>query len=90
MMGNIAEKFFCDLKDHRQHRLTYFDKSLTLEIKNQMHFLAKGTFNWSSSVTSANAMPTLVFNSRVDLIFRLICPNERVYEEIIFCKTKLS
>ena len=38
MMGNIPEKFFCDLKDHRQHGLTYFDKSLTLEIKNQMHF----------------------------------------------------
>ena len=42
MMGNIAEKFLCDLKDHRQHRLTYFDKSLTLEIKNQMHFEGKG------------------------------------------------
>ena len=38
MMGNLAEKFFCDLKDHRQHGLTYFDESLTLEIKNQMHF----------------------------------------------------
>ena len=38
IMGNIVEKFFCDLKDHRQHRLTYFDKSLTLEIKNQMYF----------------------------------------------------
>ena len=38
MMGTIAEKFFCDLKDHRQHGQTYFDKSLTLEIKNQMHF----------------------------------------------------
>ena len=37
MMGNIAEKVLCDLKDHRQHGLTYLDKSLTLEIKNQMH-----------------------------------------------------
>ena len=38
MTGNIAEKVLCDLKDHRQHALTYFDKSLTLEIKNQMQF----------------------------------------------------
>ena len=39
MMGNIAEKvLLCDLKDHRQHGLTYFDESLTLEIKNQMQF----------------------------------------------------
>ena len=38
MMGNLAEKVLCDLKDHRQHGLTDFDKSLTLEIKNQMHF----------------------------------------------------
>ena len=38
MTGNIAEKVICDLKDHRQHRLTYFDQILTLEIKNQMHF----------------------------------------------------
>ena len=67
MMGNIAEKVLCDL-NHRQHGLTYFDKSLTLEIKNQMHFLAKGTFNGSSSVTSANAMPTLVITSQVVLI----------------------
>ena len=35
---NDHEKILCDLKDHRQHRLTYFDKSLTLEIKNQMYF----------------------------------------------------
>ena len=27
MTGNIAEKvLLCDLKDHRQHGLTYFDK----------------------------------------------------------------
>ena len=38
MMGNISEKVLCDLKDHRQHGLTYFDKT-TLEINlNQMHF----------------------------------------------------
>ena len=43
---------------------------------------------WSSSTTSANAMPTCtsVINSRVVLIVRLICPDENVYEEIIFCK----
>ena len=35
-------------------------------------------------------MPTLVIDSHVVVIFRLICPDERVYEEIIFCKTKLS
>ena len=38
MTGNIAERVLCDLKDHRQHGLTYFDKSLSLEIKNQVHF----------------------------------------------------
>ena len=38
MTGNIAERVLCDLKDHRQHELTYFDKSLSLEIKNQVHF----------------------------------------------------
>ena len=90
MMGNLAEKVLCDLKDHRQHGLTYFDESLTLEIKNQ--YISKLKKPWSSSVTSANAMPTLVlvFYSQVVFIFRLICSNEGVYEEIIFCKTKLS
>ena len=40
----------------------------------------------SSSITSADTMPTCtsVINSRVDLIVRLICPDENVYEEIIF------
>ena len=57
MMGNISEKVLCDLKDHRQHGLTYFDKSLTLEIKNQM-LQSKVKEPWSSSVTSAHAMPT--------------------------------
>ena len=32
-------------------------------------------------------MPTSVINSRVVLIVRLICHDEKVYEEIIFCKT---
>ena len=41
---------------------------------------------WSSSITSANAMPTLDMNSRAVLIVRLICHDEKVYEEIIFCK----
>ena len=41
----------------------------------------------SSSITSANTMPTSVINSRVVLIVRLICHDEKVYEEIIFCKT---
>ena len=47
----------------------------------------------SSSITSANAMPTSVINSRVVLILlivRLICHVEKVYEEIIFCKTSQS
>ena len=52
-----------------------------------MHFYGKGT--WSSSVASANAMPTLVRDSQVVLIVHLICPDERVYKEIIFCKTTL-
>ena len=40
----------------------------------------------SSSIASANAMPTSVINTRVVLIVRLICHDEKVYEEIIFCK----
>ena len=32
-------------------------------------------------------MPTSVINSLVVLIVRLICHDEKVYEEIIFCKT---
>ena len=32
-------------------------------------------------------MPTSVINSRVVLIVRLICHDEKVYEEIILCKT---
>ena len=46
----------------------------------------------NSSVTWANTMPTLVINCRVVLIYsiaRLICHDEIVYEEIIFCKTSL-
>ena len=41
---------------------------------------------WSSSITSANTMPTSVINSRAVLIVRLICHDEKVYEENIFCK----
>ena len=36
--GTVAEKVPCEQKDYRQLEETYFDKSLTLEIKNQMHF----------------------------------------------------
>ena len=41
---------------------------------------------WSSTITSATTMPTSVINSRAVLIVRLICHDEKVYEEIIFCK----
>ena len=35
-------------------------------------------------------MPTLIINSQVVLMLRLICNDERVYEEIIpLCKTSL-
>ena len=40
----------------------------------------------SSSIASANAMPTSVINSRLVLIVRLICHDEKVYEENIYCK----
>ena len=48
MMGNIAEKVPCDLKDQhvlikQRHTLT---KSLTVEIKNQIHFQGKGTLEF--------------------------------------------
>ena len=52
-----------------------------------MHFYDKGT--WTSNVALANAMPTLVRDSQVVLIVRLICPDERVYKENIFCKTRI-
>ena len=42
---------------------------------------------WSSSITSANTMPTSAINSRVVLVVRLICHDEKVYEEVIFYKT---
>ena len=45
---------------------------------------------WSSTVTLATAMPTVVINSRVVLIVPLICHDERVYKQIILCKTSLS
>ena len=32
-------------------------------------------------------MPTSVVNFRAVLIVRLICHDEKVYEEVIFCKT---
>ena len=35
-------------------------------------------------------MPTSVTNPRVVLILRLICHDEIVYNEIIFCETSLS
>ena len=35
----------------------------------------------SSSIASANAMPTSFINSRLVLIVRLICHDEKVYEE---------
>ena len=44
----------------------------------------------SPRVTSANTMPTSVKHSRVVLIVRLICHDEIVYKEIIFCETSLS
>ena len=43
----------------------------------------------SPSVTSANTMPTSDENSRVVLKVRLICHDEIVYKDIIFCKTGL-
>ena len=40
----------------------------------------------SSSIASANAMPTSVINSRLVLIVRLICHDEKVYEKNTVCK----
>ena len=40
----------------------------------------------SSSTASANGMPTSDINSQAVLIVRLICHDEKVYEETIFCK----
>ena len=65
-------------------KIEYFDKSFR-EINDQMPSKVKEPC--SSSITSANTMPTSVINSRAVLIVRLICHDEKVYEEIIFCKT---
>ena len=46
----------------------------------------KGTL----SVTSAYAMRTSVINSQIVLILRLICHDQRIYEQIIFCKTGIK
>ena len=46
----------------------------------------KGTL----SVTSAYAIRTSVINSQIVLILRVICHDQRIYEQIIFCKTGLS
>ena len=64
-------------------KIEYFDKSFR-EINDQMPSKVKEPC--SSSITSANTMPTSVINSRAVLIVRLICHDEKVYEEIIFCK----
>ena len=45
----------------------------------------KGTL----SVTSAYAMRTSI-NFQIVLILRLICHDQMIYEQIIFCKTSLS
>ena len=86
MTGNIAEKVLCDLKDHRQHGLTYFDKSLT-PTRLRTKCISNVKEPWSSSVTSANALPTLVINSQLVLIGSLDL-SQSVCKEIIFCKTK--
>ena len=39
------------------------------------------------SYNFSKCMPTSVINSLVVLIVRLICHDEKAYEEIIFCKT---
>ena len=81
MMGTIAEKFFCDLKDHRQHRQTYFDKSLTLTGRLRTKCISKVKEPWSSSVASANAMPTLIINSQVVLIGSLDLSRQKCLQE---------
>ena len=81
------EKILCDLKDLRQHGLIKKRHTLT---KLSQRCISKVKEPWRSSVTSADAIPTLVINSRVVLIGRLICQDEGVYEEMIFCKTSLS
>ena len=64
MMVTIAENFPCELKDHRQHgpikqrhTLTKVSETLMTKCRSKV----KGP--WSSSITSANAMPIPVINS---------------------------
>ena len=88
MMGTIAENFPCELKDHRQHGPIKQIHNLTKVSATLMtKYRSKVKEPWSSSVTSANAMTLPVTNSRVVLIVRLICHDQKVYKEIIFCKT---
>ena len=60
------------------------------QVYNGIQCISKVKEPCSSSVTSANAMPTSVKNFQVFLTLRLLCHAERVYEEIILCKTSLS
>ena len=57
---------------------------------NACQCISKVKEPWSCTVTLANAILTSVINSRVVLIVSLICHDERVYKQIIPCKTSLS
>ena len=86
MMGPIAEKVHCELKDHRQQGLIKQRHTLTNVSTRQMTKChSKVTKNRGVLV-----MPTSVINPRVVLIVRLIYQDENVYEKIIFYKTSSS
>ena len=57
-----------------------WDSQLTREswqVYNGIQCISKVKEPWSSSVTSANAIPTSVINSQVVLTLRLICHAQR-------------
>ena len=63
-------------------------RSASCKVHNQC--ISKVKKPWSSTVTLATAMPTVVINSREVLIVPLICHDERVYKQIILCQTSFK
>ena len=87
MMGTIAEKVPCELKDHRQQGLMLKQTHTLTNVsaREMTKCRSKATRNRAVLV-----MPTSVINSQLVLIVRLICHDDKVCEKIVFCKTSLS
>ena len=89
-------KHFRKFKFHRLIGTKHFPESKIIpRIQNTFGFWHvfcsyEPPYKGTLSVTSAYAKRTSVINSQIVLILRLICHDQRIYEQIIFCKTGLS